>query len=209
MPDTANLYLFVVAVVLLLIVPGPNMAFVTSHALAHGWRGGLAAALGISFSDLLMTIMVSAGIGALVMSWTPAFEVLRLAGACYLLWLAWQALRTPTVAQNAQPQVTSFWRIFVRGTLNSLLNPKALLFFMVFLPQFVTVTAGDVGLQLISLGTLLALIALLFHTLLGIFAGQLRAKLFSGRISRRLGTYGFAGVMTALAARLLFLERPL
>jgi len=103
----------------------------------------------------------------------------------------------------------SFWRIFVRGTLNSLLNPKALLFFMVFLPQFVTVTAGDVGLQLISLGTLLALIALLFHTLLGIFAGQLRAKLFSGRISRRLGTYGFAGVMTALAARLLFLERPL
>lgn len=111
MPDTANLYLFVVAVVLLLIVPGPNMAFVTSHALAHGWRGGLAAALGISFSDLLMTIMVSAGIGALVMSWTPAFEVLRLAGACYLLWLAWQALRTPTVTQNAQPQVTSFWRI--------------------------------------------------------------------------------------------------
>ena len=67
MPDTANLYLFVVAVVLLLIVPGPNMAFVTSHALAHSWRAGVAAALGISFSDVLMTAMVSAGIGALVM----------------------------------------------------------------------------------------------------------------------------------------------
>ncbi|WHS63051.1 LysE family translocator [Pseudomonas sp. G2-4] len=208
MPDPANLYLFVVAVVLLLIVPGPNMAFVTSHALAHGWRGGFAAALGISFSDLLMTIMVSAGIGALVMSWTPAFEALRLAGACYLLWLAWQALRTPTVSQNAQLQDTSFWKIFARGTLNSLLNPKALLFFMVFLPQFVTLTTGDVSLQLILLGALLALIALIFHTLLGLCAGQLKAKLVSGRTSRRLGTYGFAGIMTALAVRLLFLERP-
>lgn len=209
MPDSANLYLFVVAAVLLLVVPGPNMAFVTSHALAHGWRAGLAAALGISFSDLLMTVMVSAGIGALVMSWAPAFEVLRLAGACYLLWLAWQALRTPTVTQDAQLQVASFWKIFARGTLNSLLNPKALLFFMVFLPQFVSVANGNVSFQLVFLGALLALIALVFHTLLGVCAGQLRGKLASGGISKRLGTYGFAGVMTALAARLLFLDRPL
>lgn len=209
MPDAANLYLFVVAAMLLLIVPGPNMAFVTSHALAHGWRAGFAAALGISFSDLLMTALVSAGIGAMVMSWAPAFDVLRLAGACYLIWIAWQALKTPAVTQGTQPQLASLWKIFARGTLNSLLNPKALLFFMVFLPQFVSVTSGDVSLQLIFLGALLALIALIFHTGLGICAGQLRGKLGSGRISKRLGTYGFAGVMAALAARLLFLDRPL
>ncbi len=152
MPDTANLYLFVVAVVLLLIVPGPNMAFVTSHALAHGWRAGVAAALGISFSDALMTMMVSAGIGALVMSWAPAFDILRLAGAGYLLWLAWQALRTPAATQDSQLQSASLWKIFCRGALNSLLNPKALLFFMVFLPQFVNVKVGGVSLQLIFLG---------------------------------------------------------
>ncbi|WP_210638758.1 MULTISPECIES: LysE family translocator [unclassified Pseudomonas] len=209
MPDSANLYLFVIAAMLLLIVPGPNMAFVTSHGLAHGWRAGLAAALGISFSDLLMTVMVSAGIGALVMSWAPAFELLRLAGAGYLLWLAWQALRTPTVTQNTQPQMASFWKIFARGALNSLLNPKALLFFMVFLPQFVTVTKGNVSFQLVFLGALLALIALIFHSLLGVCAGQLKGKLANGRIQKRLGTYGFAAVMAALAARLLFLDRPL
>ncbi|QBZ89900.1 LysE family translocator [Pseudomonas viciae] len=209
MPDAANLYLFVIAALLLLIVPGPNMAFVTSHALAHGWRGGFAAALGISFSDLLMTLMVSAGIGALVMSWAPAFELLRLAGAAYLLWLAWQALRTPALPTATQPQMTSFWRIFGRGALNSLLNPKALLFFMVFLPQFVTVKAGNISLQLVFLGVLLALIALIFHSVLGVCAGQLRGKLAGGGISKRLGTYGFATVMTALAARLLFLDRPL
>ncbi|WP_260958582.1 LysE family translocator [Pseudomonas citri] len=209
MPDAANLYLFVVAALLLLIVPGPNMAFVTSHALTYGWRAGLAAALGITFADVLMTLMVSAGIGALVMSWAPAFEILRLAGAAYLLWLAWQALKSPGVAPGAEPPLASLWKIFARGALNSLLNPKALLFFMVFLPQFVSVSRGNVSLQLVFLGALLALIALVFHTLLGVCAGLLRRKRIGSTLSRRLGTYGFAGVMTALAARLLFLDRPL
>ncbi|SEQ00483.1 Threonine/homoserine/homoserine lactone efflux protein [Pseudomonas sp. NFACC02] len=208
MPDAASVYLFVAAAVLLLIVPGPNMAFVASHALADGRLAGFAAALGIFFSDVLMTAVVSAGIGAMVMSWAPAFEVLRLAGAFYLIWIAWQALKTPAVPQGAQPQLVSLWKIFTRGTLNSLLNPKGLLFFMVFLPQFVT-TAGDVTFQLMFFGSLLALIALIFHTVLGMCAGQLKGKLGSGKISRRLGTYGFAAVMAALAARLLFLDRPL
>lgn len=87
-----NLYLFIVAALLLLIVPGPNMTIVSSHAVAHGWRAGLAAALGITLADVLMTIMVSAGLGALMMSWAPAFDLLRWAGAGYLMWLTWQAL---------------------------------------------------------------------------------------------------------------------
>lgn len=103
MPDAAKLYLFVIAAALLLIVPGPNMAFVTSHALVHGWRSGVAAALGM----------------------------------------------------------------------------------------------------------LLALIALVFHCVLALCAATLRKRLNGGPALRRWGSYGFAGMMTALAARLLFLERPL
>ncbi len=209
MPDAANLYLFVVAAILLLIVPGPNMVFVSSHALAYGWRAGFAAALGISFSDLLMTALVSAGVGTMVMSWAPAFEILRVAGACYLIWIAWQALKKSPMARDTQLQLASLRKIFLRGTFNSLLNPKALLFFMVFLPQFVSVKNGDVSLQLIFLGALLASIALVFHFVLGLFAGQLRGRLGSGKLSKRLGTYGFAAVMAALAARLLLLDRPL
>nr|WP_256737666.1 LysE family transporter [Pseudomonas sp. dw_358] len=91
MPDAAHLHLFIVASLLLLIVPGPNMAIVTGHAVAHGWRAGLAAALGITLADMLMTVLVSAGLGTLVMSWAPAFDLLRWTGACYLMWLAWQA----------------------------------------------------------------------------------------------------------------------
>ncbi|KTC51564.1 lysine transporter LysE [Pseudomonas putida] len=209
MPDAANLYLFVIAAALLLIVPGPNMAFVTSHALAHGWRTGVAAALGISLADLIMTLLVSAGMGAVVMSWAPAFDLLRLAGACYLLWMAWQALTAPTAQSSAPRPLGSTRKVFIRATLNSLLNPKALLFFMVFLPQFVTVGNASVVVQLSLLGMLLALIALVFHCVLALCAATLRKRLNGGPALRKWGSYGFAGMMTALAARLLFLERPL
>ncbi|WP_339532601.1 LysE family translocator [Pseudomonas mucidolens] len=208
MPDSTNLYLFIVAALLLLIVPGPNMAIVTSHAVTHGWRAGLAAALGITLADVLMTVMVSAGLGALVMSWAPAFDVLRWAGAGYLMWLAWQALRTPPSDTETQPTQASLRKILVRATLNSLLNPKALLFFMVFLPQFVSVGTSSVTLQLMFLGLLLALIALVFHSLLGFCAGRLHTSLRKGSIHKRLGSYCFAAVMTVLAARLLLLSRP-
>jgi threonine/homoserine/homoserine lactone efflux protein len=208
MPDATNLYLFIVAALLLLIVPGPNMAIVSSHAVAHGWRAGLAAALGITLADVLMTIMVSAGLGALVMSWAPAFDLLRWAGACYLMWLAWQAVKTPSAQTDTQATQASMRKIFVRATLNSLLNPKALLFFMVFLPQFVTVGASNVTSQLMFLGLLLALFALIFHSLLGFCAGRLHGRLGEGMISKRLAAYGFAAVMMALATRLLVLSQP-
>lgn len=209
MPDTTNLYLFIAAALMLLIVPGPNMAIVSSHAVAHGWRAGLAAALGITLADVLMSIMVSAGLGAMVMSWAPAFDLLRWVGACYLMWLAWQALKTTPADTDTLATQASFRKIVARATLNSLLNPKALLFFMVFLPQFVTVGASSVTSQLMFLGLLLALIALIFHSLLGVCAGRLHGRLSKGTISKRLGAYGFAAVMAALAARLLVLNRPL
>ncbi|MFJ4154968.1 LysE family translocator [Pseudomonas sp. NPDC089752] len=208
MPDATNLHLFIVAALLLLVVPGPNMAIVTSHAVAHGWRAGLAAALGITLADVLMTITVSTGLGALVMSWAPAFDLLRWAGACYLLWLAWQALKAPSANTDTPATQDSMRKIFARATLNSLLNPKALLFFMVFLPQFVTVGGSSVTSQLMFLGLLLSLIALIFHSLLGFWAGRLHGRLREGVISKRFGAYSFAAVMTALAVRLLVLNPP-
>lgn len=75
--DFATLSVFSVAVIVLLLVPGPNMVFVITHSLTDGWRGGFAAALGISFADVIMTLMVGAGLGGLIMSWAPAFELIR------------------------------------------------------------------------------------------------------------------------------------
>jgi threonine/homoserine/homoserine lactone efflux protein len=209
MISLATLALFLLAVLALFLSPGPNMAFVLSHGVAHGPRGGFAAALGISSADLVHTLFAATGVTALVAAWPPSFDLLRYAGALYLLWLAVQALRSNgglPAGAKAQPSV--FARIVRMAFLNNLVNPKALLFFMVFLPQFVDPARGSVPLQLVQLGVMLSAAALAFNTLLGACSGQV------GRwLQRRPGAERFqrsllALVMVGLAIRLLLLDRP-
>ncbi|WP_411881669.1 LysE family translocator [Polaromonas sp. YR568] len=208
MMDTGTLSLFVLAVLALFISPGPNMAFVLSHGLAHGVRGGFAAALGISAADLVHTLCAATGVTALVAAWPPSFDVLRYAGALYLLWLAWQALRPAGARGKVQAQPAGFARIVRMALLNNLVNPKALLFFMVFLPQFVNPARGHVTLQLLLLGVLLSAMALMFNTVLGAFSGQIGRRLQArpGAAAFQRGLLAF--VMAGLALRLLFLDRP-
>jgi threonine/homoserine/homoserine lactone efflux protein len=205
----ATLSLFLLAVLALFLSPGPNMAFVLSHGVAHGPRGGFAAAIGISAADLVHTLFAATGVTALVAAWPPSFDVLRYAGALYLVWLAVQALRTGGALRvGAQAQPAGFGRIVRMALLNNLVNPKALLFFMVFLPQFVDPARGSVALQLVQLGVVLSVAALAFNTLLGACSGQV------GRwLQRRPGAEKFqrtllALVMVGLAIRLLMLDRP-
>jgi len=204
----ATLSLFLLAVLALFLSPGPNMAFVLSHGVAHGPRGGFAAALGISAADLVHTLFAATGVTALVAAWPPSFDVLRYAGALYLVWLAVQALRSGGLRMGAPAQMAGFGRIVRMALLNNLVNPKALLFFMVFLPQFVDPARGSVPLQLVQLGVVLSMAALAFNTALGACSGQV------GRwLQRRPGAARFqsgllAAVMLGLAVRLLFLDRP-
>ncbi|MDM0053696.1 LysE family translocator [Variovorax sp. J22R115] len=207
MIDGGTLSLFLLAVLALFLSPGPNMAFVLSHGIAMGPRAGLAAGLGIAGADLVHTLCAATGVTALVAAWPPSFDVLRYAGALYLLWLAWQALRSGDAALHGRADVVSFGRVVRMAWLNNLVNPKALLFFMVFLPQFVSPARGSVPMQLLQLGIALSLAGLLFNTMLGACSGQI------GRWLQRRHAAGFqrgllATVMVALALRLLFIDRP-
>jgi threonine/homoserine/homoserine lactone efflux protein len=209
MMDMGTLSVFALAVLALFLSPGPNMAFVLSHGLAHGVRGGFAAALGISAADLVHTLCAATGVTALVAAWPPSFDVLRYAGALYLLWLAWQALRPAAPrGESAQAPPAGFARIVRMAFLNNLVNPKALLFFMVFLPQFVNPALGHVTLQLLALGMLLSAMALGFNTVLGAFSGQIgrrwQARPGAAKFQRGLLAFTMAG----LALRLVFLDRP-
>jgi threonine/homoserine/homoserine lactone efflux protein len=209
MMDTGTLSLFVLAVLALFLSPGPNMAFVLSHGLAHGVRGGFAAAIGISAADLVHTLCAATGVTALVAAWPPSFDVLRYAGALYLLWLACQALRRPgSRGDKAQAQPAGFARILRMAFLNNLVNPKALLFFMVFLPQFVSPARGHVTLQLLVLGIILSVMALLFNTVLGAFSGQIGRRLQARPGAAKFQRGLLAFVMAGLALRLVFLDRP-
>ncbi|QOF79225.1 LysE family translocator [Variovorax sp. 38R] len=205
----ATLSLFLLAVLALFLSPGPNMAFVMSHGVAHGPRGGFAAAVGISAADLVHTLFAATGVTALVAAWPPAFDVLRYAGALYLVWLAVQALRSDGgFRPGTQAQPAGFGRIVRMALLNNLVNPKALLFFMVFLPQFVDPTHGSVPLQLVQLGVVLSLAALAFNTLLGACSGQVGRWLQQRPGAEKFQRGLLAAVMLGLAVRLLFLDRP-
>ncbi|NVZ72350.1 LysE family translocator [Pseudomonas costantinii] len=208
MIDLATLLVFSGAVLLLLLSPGPNMAFVISHGVSYGWRGGVASSLGICVADLLLTALTATGVTALVAGWPPSFDLIRYAGVIYLLWLVFKTLQKSPGLDAAQVKRERLSRVFLQAMLNSLLNPKALLFFMVFLPQFVRPEAGSITLQLLILGGVLTLIAGVFHALLGIFGGTLR-RFFAGRSqSARLQKWGLATVLMLLAARLALMSRP-
>lgn len=209
MPDFSTLSIFLGAVLLLLLSPGPNMAFVISHGVAYGWRGGVASGLGIGAADIGLTLLTATGVTAVVASWPPAFDLLRYAGVAYLLWLAWKALAGNGALNLVDAVRVPLSTVFVRALCNSLLNPKALLFFMVFLPQFVRPDHGSIALQLVVLGLLLTLVSGIFHTSLGIF-GALLTRSFSGTTARfsRLQSWLLAAVLLALALRLALLARP-
>jgi threonine/homoserine/homoserine lactone efflux protein len=208
MMDTGTLSLFVLAVLALFASPGPNMAFVLSHGLAHGVRGGFAAAIGISAADLVHTLCAATGVTALVAAWPPSFDVLRYAGALYLLWLALASPAPGRRARDAEAVPAGFARIVRMAFLNNLVNPKALLFFMVFLPQFVNPARGNVTLQLLVLGITLSVMALLFNTVLGAFSGQIGRRLQAHPGAARFQRGLLASVMAGLALRLLLLDRP-
>lgn len=203
-----TLLLFIGTVLILFLSPGPNMFFVLSYGIAHGSKGGLAAAFGIVAADLVLTVLTASGITALIAAWSGSFDILRFVGAAYLLWLAYNALISSGQPKIGKSDNIPKLEIFKRAMLNSLLNPKALLFFMLFLPQFVHTKEGNVGWQLLTLGLVLTLVSALFHSALGFFSGSVGHLFTRYPKAAKIQSYFLAAVMLFLAVRLVLLERP-
>jgi threonine/homoserine/homoserine lactone efflux protein len=202
MPETNTLLLFGAAVLGLLLAPGPNMAFLFAHSLAQGPRAGLSVATGIFLADLSLTALTALGIAALVLALPASLDAIRLAGAVYLLRLAWQAWRARVGGAPTSPSERDARQLVGKAWLNSVLNPKALVFFLVFLPQFVDPRIGPVSVQLAVLGAVLSVEALVFHALLGLASGGLARRLSGPRAHLAMGRLQ-ALIYVALAARLL------
>jgi len=163
-------------------------------------------ALGIFVADLLLTVLTVTGISATFSAWPPSFDVLRYLGALYLTWMAVQAIRPRSAARFEQPRKSGLGSVIRMATLNSLLNPKALLFFIVFLPQFVVPANGSVAIQLATLGAILSVIALVFHSALGVASGRIGTWLDRRPAATRYLGWLNASIFVGLAARLLLLD---
>jgi len=196
--------LFLGAVMILLATPGPNMAFVLTSGAAYGWRGGVAAAVGIGVVDLIFTLICAFGLAGLLSAYPAAFDAIRWAGAAYLITLAVTCIRSAGREKTsgiirAEP---SRWAIFVRGLASNIANPKAILFFLVFIPQFIDAGNGSVFLQFVLLGCALAVIGTLFHGSLGAL-GAAGAALAGQSAKTKRGLHCLqAAVFLAIAGRL-------
>ncbi|HUR41843.1 MAG TPA: LysE family translocator [Verrucomicrobiae bacterium] len=148
-----SLILFVVAGLALNLTPGPDLLYITARSLGQGWHAGAASALGIAAGCLVHTAAAALGISALLAASPVAYDVLRLAGAAYLVYLGVQALRAGTADSaigTLAPAPLS--RVFGQGFVTNALNPKVALFFLAFLPQFADPARGDFALQVLVLG---------------------------------------------------------
>jgi threonine/homoserine/homoserine lactone efflux protein len=205
-PPTTHLLAFTLTAFLLIAVPGPSVLFTVSRALALGRVAGVATVAGNTAGVCVQVMAVALGIGALAERSVLVFNLIKLGGAGYLIFLGIQAIRHRrrlAEALGTRLENKSIARIVTDGFVVGLGNPKVIVFFAAVLPQFVDRAAGHVTAQLLVLGALFAGIALISDSAWAVAAGSARAWL--GRSPRRLelvgGTGGLAmiGIGTALA----------
>ncbi|MGO4307520.1 LysE family translocator [Cupriavidus sp. RAF12] len=208
MPSLDTLLPFLGIAILLGLAPGPDNIFVLLQSAMHGTRAGLTVVLGLCTGLLVHTAVVAVGLAALLAASVVAFTVLKIAGALYLVYLAWQAFRAPVgelpkAGEGVKPGKHMYWR----GVVMNLTNPKVVIFFLAFLPQFVTPERGHVALQLMVLGFVFILATLLVFGAIAWFSGVFgRILMRSARVQRAVNW--FAGtVFLALAGRLALSQR--
>lgn len=176
--DLAQVWGFLAAAALITLAPGPDNLMVLSLSLARGRRQGIAFGLGCAAGCLSHTALAALGVSALIAASPWAFLGLKLAGGLYLIWLGIQVLRhagaTATAPMAAQGDSRT---LFLRGLLANAINPKVILFFLAFLPQFVVAARGNAATQTLAFGLIFTLQAALLFGLLGLFAGRLGQRL--------------------------------
>lgn len=204
MPTTSALVGIAVIALGLVLTPGPNMIYLVSRSITQGRRAGLVSLLGVAVGFGVYLAAAAVGLAAIFVAVPTAYTVLKLAGAAYLLYLAWQAVRPggTSVFTPRQLPVDSPRRLFTMGLVTNLLNPKIAVLYVSLLPQFIDPERGPVATQSLVLGATQIVIALSVNALIVVFAGALAASLAARPSWLRAQRYLMSGVLGALALRL-------
>ena len=196
---------FLVAAILITLAPGPDNLMVLSIGMARGRKPGVAFGLGCALGCLNHTLLAALGVSALIAASPTAFTGLKIAGGLYLVWLGIQAIRNARAlgAEARAVLVESPGKLFIKGLVANAINPKVILFFLAFLPQFVDSGRGHVAWQIAQLGVLFTVEAVIVFGAIGWFAGRV-----GERLARRpaIGAWldrAAGGIFVALGLRLL------
>jgi threonine/homoserine/homoserine lactone efflux protein len=203
-PDAATLAVFCAAALALLLVPGPAVLYVVAQSVHGGRRAGLVSVLGLHVGTLVHVSAAAVGLSSLLVSSATAFDVVKYAGAVYLLFLGLRRLLTSDGREAAVADGrTPLRRLFATGIVVNVLNPKTALFFFAFLPQFVDVPAGSVALQMVVFGLVFLAFGLVTDSLYALAAGTaggwLRARPRAATAERYVSGSVFLGLGLATA----------
>ena len=205
LPDLHIIVAYTAAALLLILTPGPDMTLFLGQTLTGGRSRGAAAMLGASTGLVVHTMLAAFGLSALLAASATAFGIVKIAGVAYLVWLAINALRhgsALTLKPSAQaPQ--SLGKVFIMGVGINLLNPKCIMFFLTFLPQFVSANDPHAGAKLTFLGLYFTALGVPVCTVLILAAERFTAAIRRSPKAMRAIDYLFAGLMGAFAVRLL------
>jgi threonine/homoserine/homoserine lactone efflux protein len=202
MPGPSTLLLFAGASLALLAIPGPAVIYVVTRSLDQGRGAGVVSMLGIETGTFAYALAAAAGLSGLIAASVTAFTIVRYAGAAYLLYLGVRKLLERDQPADAAPSARS--RLFLRGVIVQLLNPKIAIFFVAFLPQFVDSSRGPIALQVLVLGTLFTVLAILSDGAYVLLAGAVGGWLRTGRRARRALAKVSGGVYIGLGVTAAF-----
>ena len=209
-----DFWLFLLSGLLLNIAPGPDTAYVVGRSVQIGWRGGVAAALGISTGCLVHVVAAAVGLSALLMTSSALFALVKWVGAAYLCVLGVSMLlsrsRPPAAGGTMAAAPVLLRRVFWQGALTNVLNPKVALFFLAFLPQFVAAEAPHKGLAFLVLGLIFICSGTLWCLLVAAFAARAAGRVRqSGRAATWVNIWvnrALGGLFIALGTRLALLQ---
>ena len=201
--------LFLSAAIAINITPGPDMVYILSRTIAQGRKIGIASSLGVCSGAVIHIVAAAFGLSAILATSAMAFGVVKYVGAVYLVYLGIQALRSKRISFDIpvkKQRQSTFWKAFRQGVLIDILNPKAAIFFMAFLPQFVRPELGHAAAQILMLGFLVNLIGVVIEAVLVLTAAQTTCffrnnKKFSILLDRVLGS-----MLIGLGIRLALIE---
>jgi threonine/homoserine/homoserine lactone efflux protein len=204
MPHASSLLAFTLVSLGIVLTPGPNMIYVISRAITQGRGAGLVSLAGVALGFVVYMLCAAFGITALLLAVPYAYDALRLGGAAYLLYLAWQAVkpggRSPF--QVRKLAIDGPRKLFVMGFVTNLLNPKIAMLYLALLPQFIDPTAGSVLTQSLLLGTIQIVISISINTMMAMAAGTIALFLATRPWWALLQRYLMGTVLAGLAMRL-------
>jgi len=203
-PDSTSLWLFGLAALALLAIPGPAVLYIVVQSADQGRRVGLASVAGVHLGTLVHVAAASAGLSAVIVASSVAFSAVKYAGAAYLVYLGVRKLLDRDAQTRVERTREPLRRAFARGTIVNALNPKTALFFLAFLPQFVAPDRGGVWSQALVLGFVFVGLGLVTDSLYALAAGTVAGLL---RRKRNAVRYGSGIVFIALGATAALAKR--